>query len=78
MLLALSNDLTLRKFKAPRWKYWQRWNYVFYLLVIIHAIAYQVIEKREIPYTALLAVLILPVLIIQLIEYFKYKKRSAI
>ncbi len=78
LLLALSNDLSLRKLKAPRWKYWQRWNYLFYLLVIIHAISYQVIEKRKIPYPILLTVLLLPVLIIQLIGYFRYKKRSAI
>ncbi|OJW81788.1 MAG: hypothetical protein BGO69_14880 [Bacteroidetes bacterium 46-16] len=74
MLLALSNDLTLRKLKAPRWKYWQRWNYVFYLLVIIHAISYQVIENRKLPYPLILMFLILPVLIIQLRGYFFYKK----
>lgn len=74
LLLALSNDLTIRKLKAPRWKYWQRWNYVFYLLVIIHAISYQVIESRKLPYPLLLLILILPVLIIQLKGYLAYKK----
>lgn len=78
LLLALSNDLSLRKLKAPRWKYWQRWNYLFYLLVIIHAISYQVIENRKLPYPLLIVLLILPVLVIQLTGYFRYKKRSAI
>lgn len=76
MLLALSNDLTLRKLKSARWKYWQRWNYVFYFLVIIHAIAYQVIESRKFPYPILLIGLILPVLVIQAIGYFTYKKKN--
>ena len=74
LLLALSNDLTLRKLKAPRWKYWQRWNYVLYLLVIIHAVSYQVIEKRMLPYPIVLIALILPVLIVQLMGYLKYRK----
>jgi methionine sulfoxide reductase heme-binding subunit len=76
LLLALSNDLSLRKLKAPQWKYWQRWNYVFYLLVIIHAIAYQVIEKREVPYPLLLTILILPVLVFQVIGYYRYKDKN--
>lgn len=74
LLLALSNDMSLKKLKAPRWKFWQRWNYVFYLLVIVHAISYQVIEKRTVPYPILLAVLILPVFAIQAMGYYKFKK----
>jgi len=74
LLLALSNDLSLKKLKAPRWKYWQRWNYIFYLLVIIHAISYQVIEKREIPYSLLLAVLIFPVIFLQLSGVIRIRK----
>lgn len=77
LLLALSNDLTLRKLKAPRWKYWQRWNYVFYLLVIIHAISYQVIENRKLPYPMILLILILPIFVIQIVGYFRYKKIEA-
>lgn len=76
LLLALSNDLSLKKLKAPRWKYWQRWNYVFYLLVIIHAISYQVIEKRVVPYPILLSILILPVLAFQVIGYYRYKDKN--
>ena len=74
MLLALSNDLSLRKLKAPRWKYWQRWNYLFYGLVVVHGISYQVIESRKLPYPLLLAVLILPVLVIQFRGFVTYRK----
>ncbi|KAA8475455.1 sulfoxide reductase heme-binding subunit YedZ [Arcticibacter tournemirensis] len=74
LLLALSNDLSLRKLKAPRWKYWQRWNYVLYLLVIIHAITYQVIEKRTLPYPPLLTLLIFPILVLQLLGVTQIRK----
>ena len=74
MLLALSNDLSLRKLKAPRWKYWQRWNYLFYGLVVVHGVSYQVIESRKLPYPLLLAALILTVLFIQLMGFTHYRK----
>ncbi|SMB99700.1 Ferric reductase domain protein transmembrane component domain [Hymenobacter roseosalivarius DSM 11622] len=74
LLLALSNDLSLRRLKAPRWKYWQRWNYLLYVLVIVHGVSYQVIESRQLPYPLLLAALILPVLVIQFRGFFHYRK----
>ena len=74
LLLALSNDLSLRKLKATRWKYWQRWNYLFYGLVVVHGISYQVIESRKLPYPLLLAALILPVAIMQFMGFTQYRK----
>jgi sulfoxide reductase heme-binding subunit YedZ len=74
MLLALSNDLSLRRLKASRWKYWQRWNYLFYGLVVVHGVSYQVIESRKLPYPLLLAALILPVLVVQLMGFTQYRK----
>lgn len=74
MLLALSNDLSLRRLKAPRWKYWQRWNYLFYGLVVVHGISYQIIESRKLPYPLLLAALILPVVVVQLLGFSHYRK----
>lgn len=77
LLLALSNDLSLRRLKAPRWKYWQRWNYLFYLLVVVHGVSYQVIESRKLPYPLLLAALVLPVLVVQWMGFATYRKNSA-
>lgn len=48
MLLALSNDASLRWLGAKRWKYLQRGNYVLLLLVLLHALGYQVVEKRAV------------------------------
>jgi len=72
ILLALSNDLSLRKLKAPRWKYWQRWNCLFYGLMVEHGISCQVIVSRKPPYPMPLATLVLPVLIIQFIGFTHY------
>ena len=47
ILLAISNDFSLRTLKARRWKSLQRWAYVAFLLTGAHAIAYQLIEKRH-------------------------------
>lgn len=50
MLLAISNDLSLRALKANRWKSLQRWTYVAFVLTAAHGIAYQLIEKRHVPW----------------------------
>ena len=47
MLLTLSNDVSLRWLGVRRWKRLQRWNYAAIVLVLLHALVYQVIEKRS-------------------------------
>lgn len=65
LLLALSNDLSLRRLGTARWKRLQRWNYPLFALVIVHGAAYQVIEKRHVPYVVLFAALLSPILLLQ-------------
>ncbi len=60
---------SLRRFGSARWKRLQRWNYVFFGLVLVHAIAYQVIEKRQVPFVIALSVLVLGALTLQLQGY---------
>lgn len=50
MLLAISNDLSLRALRTNRWKSLQRWAYVAFVLTGAHGIAYQMIEKRHVPW----------------------------
>ena len=45
MLLAISNDASLRALGTKRWKRWQQWTYWAAALVVAHTIAYQVIER---------------------------------
>jgi len=46
LLLAISNDRSLRTLGAKRWKRIQRWAYAATLLMAAHGGLYQVIEKR--------------------------------
>ncbi len=46
VLLAISNDRSLRALGAARWKRIQQWNYWFVALVLAHGVIFQVIEKR--------------------------------
>jgi sulfoxide reductase heme-binding subunit YedZ len=55
MLLAISNDLSLRALKTDRWKSLQRWTYVAFVLTAAHGIAYQLIEKRHVPWVVVFA-----------------------
>lgn len=49
MLLAISNDIALRRLGTPRWKSLQRWNYAAFVLMAVHAVAYQVLSQRVLP-----------------------------
>ena len=46
VLLAISNDASLRTLGTKRWKSWQRWTYWAAALTVAHAVAYQ-IETRH-------------------------------
>jgi methionine sulfoxide reductase heme-binding subunit len=46
LLLAISNDASLRALGTRRWKSWQRWTYWAGALTVAHALAYQ-IETRH-------------------------------
>lgn len=47
LLLALSNDLSLRRLGAWRWKMLQRLNYGLLALVVAHGLLYQRLEVRN-------------------------------
>ena len=47
LLLALSNNWSLRRLKAGPWKALQRSNYAAALLVLAHGAIYQLLERRE-------------------------------
>jgi methionine sulfoxide reductase heme-binding subunit len=47
LLLAISNDLSLRHLGTRIWKSLQRWTYLAVALTLMHAVAYQFVEKRR-------------------------------
>ena len=66
MLLAISNDLSLRTLKTHRWKSLQRWAYVAFVLTGAHGIAYQLVEKRRLPCVFIFTALLVAVATIQI------------
>jgi sulfoxide reductase heme-binding subunit YedZ len=74
LLLALSNDVSLRKLGAKRWKSLQRWGYAGVVLTAAHAIAYQQIEKRVLIFQVVLCIVLGIVLAFQLAGIFKSRQ----
>jgi DMSO/TMAO reductase YedYZ heme-binding membrane subunit len=76
-LLAISNDFALRKLKARTWKNLQRLNYVLITLVIAHAFFYGVLLRTNSPYTVLLFVSVVAVLVGQTVGVWLWRQRHA-
>jgi sulfoxide reductase heme-binding subunit YedZ len=53
VLLAISNDIALRRLGPARWKAIQRWNYAAFALVGVHAVTFQVLVRRMPPLIAM-------------------------
>lgn len=65
-LLALSNDVALRRLGTARWKSLQRWNYAGFALMAAHGVAYQVMGKRVWPVALAFATVLITVLAVQI------------
>jgi sulfoxide reductase heme-binding subunit YedZ len=50
VLLAISNDASLRRLGTERWKRWQRWNYAAFGVIAAHGVIYQIAESRTAPW----------------------------
>jgi sulfoxide reductase heme-binding subunit YedZ len=77
MLFAISNDRALNALGWKKWRRLQRWNYALFILVILHGVLYQVIEKRVPPYTYIFAAIGLIVVIIRLAGFLSRKRERA-
>jgi methionine sulfoxide reductase heme-binding subunit len=71
MLLAISNDLSLRTLKARRWKSLQRWTYATFLLTGAHGIAYQWIEKRHVRWVLVFSAIVTAVVAAQFLGFVR-------
>ena len=74
-LLAISNDLSLRRLGTRTWKSLQRWTYMAVALTLIHAVAYQLVEKREGAYAALMCATISTTAALQVVGWWKTKRK---
>jgi sulfoxide reductase heme-binding subunit YedZ len=68
VLAAISNDWSLRRLGAGRWKRIQQLNYVLFAVTIAHAILYQIIEKRTPPFVFTLGVLAATAIVLQIVR----------
>ena len=66
LLLVTSNNFSLRLLGRNRWKAFQRGNYVFAVLTLLHGYAYQTVEKRFVPFGFIFSVVVLWMAIIQM------------
>jgi len=74
MLLAISNDVSLRALKTNRWKSLQRWTYVAFVLTAAHGIAYQLIEKRHVPWVLVSALVMAAVAAGQILGFVQVQR----
>jgi methionine sulfoxide reductase heme-binding subunit len=75
LLLAISNDLSVRRLGTRTWKSLQRWTYMAVALTLMHAIAYQLVEKRQAAYDALLWATIAATAVLQVAGWWRTKRK---
>src|SRR5882757_11033974 len=75
MLLAISNDLSLRALKTRRWKSLQRWTYIAFLLTGAHGVAYQFREKRHVPWVLVFSAIMTAVAAAQFLGFVRVHSR---
>lgn len=73
MLLAISNDFSLRRLGAMKWKSFQRWTYVAVALTAGHAVAFQNVEKRTLPFRIVIYAVFAGILTLQLAGILRRK-----
>ena len=76
LLLVLSNDWSLTRLGARRWKALQRWNYAVFGLVLAHGVLYQVLEKRIAGWVITFAVLSALVIMLQVAGFRRRRKQK--
>jgi methionine sulfoxide reductase heme-binding subunit len=77
LLLAISNDFSLRTLGTRRWKSWQRWTYWAAALTVAHALAYQIETRHLGRWIAAMVLVTMIVLVMQLDGRRRMLARSA-
>jgi sulfoxide reductase heme-binding subunit YedZ len=76
-LLAISNDLALRKLKSRKWKWLQRWTYAAAILTVLHGVLFQSVENRTLPWLVAFWLVILIAFGFQAAGFFVVRRKRA-
>jgi methionine sulfoxide reductase heme-binding subunit len=76
LLLAISNDFSLRRLGTRKWKSLQRWTYLAVGLTLMHAVAYQRIERRQVRYESVIWGMTAIVAALQITGWRRYRLRD--
>lgn len=74
-LLAVSSDAALRRLKAKPWKRLLRSNYLLFALVVLHAFFYGAILGGTSPFTILLGLAVVAVVVEQAVGIWQWRRR---
>lgn len=77
LLLALSNDRSLRALGTSRWKGLQRWNYLAFALMAVHGGVYQALQSRAAPGVGVFVVVLATVVAAQLAGFTATRRRGS-
>jgi sulfoxide reductase heme-binding subunit YedZ len=77
MLLALSNDLSMRRLGGRRWKGLHRLNYALFAIVLVHGAVYQWLESRAALLVAVFALTPMAVVALQALGFRTIRARAA-
>jgi len=77
LLLVLSTDRYLRELKSRRWKDLQRLNYTLFALVVLHAVYYGALRRMTSPFTRLLIITVIAVLLGQAAGIWLWRRKNA-
>jgi sulfoxide reductase heme-binding subunit YedZ len=75
-LAAISSDAALRKLKYRRWKRIQRLNYALFALVVVHSLLYGALWRLTSPYTVVLGLGAVAVLVGQAVGFRLWRRRN--
>lgn len=77
VLLSLSSDFALRRAGTRRWKSLQRLSYALSVLIVLHGLSYQLLEKRRVEAMVLFGTLIVSVVVLQMRGSSIYRRSKA-
>ncbi|HEX2913325.1 MAG TPA: Rieske 2Fe-2S domain-containing protein [Chloroflexia bacterium] len=75
-LLVLSNNYFLKMFKGPKWKQLQRFNYLLFVVALLHTFGQQITNSRNLVLTLGVMALAGIVVVAQSIGFVVYRRRD--